>query len=367
MGQKIPPGLVKRGNTWHIQKTICGERIRQSTGTNSFGEAERYLTHLTEEIRKRKMYGERPSRTFNEACLNYLRENSEVKRTIADDAWHIKMLKPWIGDHPLNEIHMGTLQGFISFRQRQGVKTRTINHSIQIVRHILNLAAGDWIDQSGLTWLQSPPRIRFLPERDQRKPYPLDWEEQERLFSELPPHLREMALFKVNTGTREGEVCGLRWEYEVDYPHLQTSVFVIPGLLVKNGLDRVVVLNRAGSEVVGRQRGIHPEFVFTYRGNPIKTINGPAWRKARGRARLPLVRVHDLKHTYGRRLRAAGVPEEDRKDLLGHKTGKSMTTHYSAPEIAKLIAYSNRVCGDECHKSDTIIFLEKKTALLGGS
>jgi hypothetical protein len=37
-----------------------------------------------------------------------------------------------------------------------------------------------------------------------------------------------MALFKVNTGTREQEVVQLRWEWEVDLPELERSVFVIP-------------------------------------------------------------------------------------------------------------------------------------------
>jgi len=35
------------------------------------------------------------------------------------------------------------------------------------------------------------------------------------------------------------------------------------------------------------------------------------------------VRVHDLKHTCGRRLRAAGVGLEDRQDILGHKSGRN--------------------------------------------
>ena len=45
----------------------------------------------------------------------------------------------------------------------------------------------------------------------------------------------------------------------------------------------------------------------------------------------------------GQRLRAAGVPLEDRKALLGHKCG-DVTTHYSAPEVAKVIEYVERVC-----------------------
>jgi integrase len=57
-------------------------------------------------------------------------------------------------------------------------------------------------------------------------------------------------------------------------------------------------------------------------------------------------RVHDLKHTYGRRLRAAGVPLETRRVLLGHKNG-DITTHYSAPELQELIDAAERVCCDD--------------------
>ena len=67
-----------------------------------------------------------------------------------------------------------------------------------------------------------------------------------------------------------------------------------------------------------------------------------AWKKARLRADLPIVRVHDLKHTFGRRLRAAGVSVEDRQDLLGHRSAR-ITTHYSAAELSRLIEATDRV------------------------
>ena len=47
-------------------------------------------------------------------------------------------------------------------------------------------------------------------------------------------------------------------------------------------------------------------------------------------------RVHDLRHTFGRRLRAAGVGLEDREDLLGHKSNR-ITTHYSKAEVENLL------------------------------
>lgn len=75
------------------------------------------------------------------------------------------------------------------------------------------------------------------------------------MFQELPDHLARMALFKVNTGLREQEVCGLKWDYEVKVPELETSVFIIPGERIKNGEERLVVLNRVAASVVESVRG----------------------------------------------------------------------------------------------------------------
>ena len=80
----------------------------------------------------------------------------------------------------------------------------------------------------------------------------------------------------------------------------------------------------------------------TYPSAPARMLNA-AWLWARKKAGLPQVRVHDLKHTYGRRLRAAGVSFEDRQDLLGHRSGR-ITTHYSAAELSRLIDAANSVC-----------------------
>jgi hypothetical protein len=101
---------------------------------------------------------------------------------------------------------MGTLQAFIASERNRGVKNRTINCSLQVVGHILNSATDECIDDTGKTWLEHAPKIKLLPLTDQRQPYPLDRSEQIRLFNELPAHLRDMVLFKVNTGTRKAEV-----------------------------------------------------------------------------------------------------------------------------------------------------------------
>jgi integrase len=324
-----------------------------------------------EQVRKTEVYGMRQQRTFREAATRYL--NEATKATLCEDKRQLKYLDPYIGDLPLEAVHMGTLQQFIAERKHLGIRKedsepkvihkRTINCALQTVRRILNLAASEWIDERGETWLAHAPKIKLVQEDDRKEPYPLSWQEQASLFRELPPYLAKMALFKVNTGTRDQEVCNLLWEWECALPELGTSVFIIPAYAVKNRTDRLVVLNRLARAVVQEMRGQHPTHVFSHKGKPLYSMYGTVWKNARNRAGLPDVRVHDLKHTFGRRLRAAGVSFEDRQDLLGHKSSR-ITTHYSMPELENLLAAANAVCPQERHKIDTMVVLRKKNRLV---
>ena len=69
--------------------------------------------------------------------------------------------------------------------------------------------------------------------------------------------------------------------------------------------------------------------------------------------------MHDLKHTFGRRLRAAGVSFEDRQDLLGHRSGR-ITTHYSTAELQNLLEAANRVCEEKSRKSPALTILKRR-------
>jgi integrase len=108
---------------------------------------------------------------------------------------------------------------------------------------------------------------------------------------------------------------------------------------VKNGLDRYVVLNRIAKSVIEECRGEHRELVFTHAGRSVDRINNSAWKAARRRAAgryadelgrpcpagFRSIRVHDLKHTFGHRLRAARVSFKDRQNRLGHKAAHVTT------------------------------------------
>jgi hypothetical protein len=121
MGRKVSPGLVKRGGLWHVQKRILGHRIRESTGTKSLVEAERYLNRRIEELREAVTYGVRPKRTFRQAATKFLMENQH-KRSVASDAGRLKILVDYLSNESLETIHIGTMQTFINDRRKAGIK-----------------------------------------------------------------------------------------------------------------------------------------------------------------------------------------------------------------------------------------------------
>lgn len=373
MARKSITGLTRKGEIWHINKVFNGRLIRESTQTSSRELAEEFLIHRLEQLRQRELLGVRVERTWREAATRYLEEN-KGQPSIALTATYLEQLDQFIGDLPLSHIDDESLAPFIEWKQDDHIlpsgkeshaaSNRTINIALERVIRILNVAQRKWRDDKKRPWLDVVPMISKLSEKGGRQPYPLDWEEQKYLFKELPDHLQKMCLYKVNTGCREQEVCKLQWSYEVKVPELNTSVFLIPeefgGRTAKSGVKnreiRVVILNNVAKSVIDGQRGKDEVWVFPYGGVALDRINASGWRGARRRAAeawekekgtpahpgFANVRVHDLKHTFGRRLKAAGVATEDRKNLLGHKI-KDVTELYSSAEIDSLINAANKI------------------------
>ncbi|XXE82551.1 tyrosine-type recombinase/integrase [Pseudomonas sp. D4-18] len=391
MARKAISGLYQKGGVWQIDKVFRGERLRESTGTSDRQEAEQYLIHRLEQLRQQKVYGVRRVRTWDEAATKFLIDHKD-QPSIKLTAHHLKQLHPYLKDLPLTHIDDQALEPFVRDRlkgmvlpcgkQLKPVAPRTINISIERVIRVLSLCVRKWRDEERRPWLDSVPMLTRLDlKKKVREPYPMTWGEQSILFGELPAHLQTMALFKVNTGCREQEVCKLRWDWEIPVPELGTSVFLIPSDFggrnersgVKNGDERLVVLNNVAKSIIDKQRGLSKEWVFPYNGTAMHRMNDSAWKKARVRAAklwqeenlrpahpgYASIRVHDLKHTFGRRLRAAGVTQEDRKALLGHKNG-SITSHYSGAELGHLIEAANMVSATDS-RGPVLTILKRKT------
>jgi len=366
MAKKTPGISETQDGRWRIDKTYQGTRLQGRFET--YQAAEDWL--LTEIEQLRQAQYQRPRYKFEPIAAKYLLENEE-KLSIATEATLLEAIMPFIGHLNLEQIHDDTLQSFIKARKVQGRKNKTVNASLAVVRHILNLSARKWRDDKGRTLLETAPLISMLPLDDARKPRPISWAEQRKLLPELPAHLQRMSLFDLNTGVRDDVVCNLRWEWEVFLEELGCSVFIVPPRYVKGRKGwRPLVCNRVAQSILDEQRGKHPEFVFAYqRGknhepHAVETMNNNGWQTARKAVGLQDVRVHDLRHTVGMRLREAGVREETISDILWHSRG-TMTAHYSVAQVRELLDALNLIT-DESNRTNAsleMLFREKAESL----
>jgi integrase len=335
------PGLYwnKETGKGAIDKRIEGiGRVRHRFTARSQQEAENEYHRA---IALAKTQAETPRlKSFREAATKYLKE--ETKSSLSRDADCLANLDPWIGLLRLDEIHQGSLQPYIDFRKDQGVKSATVVRELAVIRRILTLASRVWRDTENQPWLGVAPLLRMPDWKDAAKPYPLSMDEQERLLKALPEHLADMALFAVHTGAREHIVTELRWEWEIDIPELKSSVFLVPGGFTKNQTACLLVLNSVAKKVVDSRRGQSETHVFGFKGRPVARMHNTAWKKAWMRCDLPtganvLSGPHNLRHTFARRLRLAGVSLETRKALMHHIDG-DITVHYSPAEVGELVA-----------------------------
>ncbi len=368
MGRTRTRGIIlENDGTRTVNKIYKGERIYARLGHVTQREAEQWLENTITQWRQGQAKQSAISNefVFADGAAQYLKE-SQQKPSADVIGFHVKLLLPFIGLLPLEQVHDATLEAFKEERLEgldfgngkppKPVSPTTVNRSLEVVSTILNRAARAWRDEKGRPWLSvAPPLITRLDEKP-RPAYPMDWEEQDLLFQELPAHLHEMASFAVTTGLRDDNVCGLKWSWEKMVPEVGRSVFIIPAGVFKTKVPHVVILNDAAWSIIESKRKARDlakslgeevtDFVFAYtakgKTGRIETINNNGWQNARKRVGLTQVRVHDLRHTYASRLRQAGVVREDRAALLGHE-GRSMPEHYATADIGRLIELSNRV------------------------
>jgi integrase len=359
MGRKQSGIYQDDSSRWCVDKIYKGTRLRERF--EKFEEAESWLIRQLEILRQVNLFGARRERSFNEAAAKYVMDH-QAKVSLQTDIYMLQSIMPFIGDLTLDKIHDATLTPYVSKRLSDGRSHKTINLALAIVRRILNLASRSWRDEeSGKTWLETPPLIKLLPLVGfQREPRPISWTEQKKLFEVLPTHLLSMALFDLNTGARDEVVCGLKWEWEIEIPELETSVFLIPKESVKGRKrDRIVVCNKVAMQVINAQRGQHEEYVFTYNNHRIETMNNSAWQRARELANLGDLHVHDLRHTVGMRLREAGVGDPTIADVLWHNR-PSMTAHYSVTQVTELYEALNKISNESSRVNRSLAMIARE-------
>ncbi len=243
-------------------------------------------------------------KTLKDAVDRWLRGRREGKWFKYEQARTTLLVERLGADTPLSRI----TRGVIAELRDDMLETRkpaTVNRYLTDLRTILNTARDDW------EWIESTPAIKRMKEEERvrwiTKP------QARRLLELLPEHLSAMAQFALATGLRSANIKGLRWAQL----NADLTMLSIHGSEMKSGKDFAAPLNATARAVLRRQRGLHPEHVFVFRGQPVKQCSTRAWREACRKAGVPDLRFHDLRHTFASWHVQAGTHQAKLRELGG--------------------------------------------------
>lgn len=284
--------IYRRGETWYLNITHKGERIRDTTGTTDEDEAWRIHDQVKADLWNRKRSGA----TLNDAIILWLKES---ERSVHEKN-SVKQFLKLYPSRPLSEITGKDIAAALSAKN-PGHANRIANN----IRAAINIA----VDR-GL--LDAAPKI---PRRKVKRNGPLRWLtpiEWEILRPHLPSHLKPAADFAISTGIRQANVFGLRWS-QVD---LRRRVAWVDGFDTKSGESINVPLSDAALGALKASHGQHPEYVFAYAGKPMKSPKR-GWTDAVKKSGIPHVRWHDLRHTWASWHLQNGTTLAELKELGG--------------------------------------------------
>ena len=319
-------GVHKNGKNYYWNFQYKGKRFQNSTGTSNYDDAYQIYLKKRKEITKHKL--RYINKTFKELVEHYYSRYSKNDQIALD--WFLKHL----GNRILEDISGPELKQLQEFKAR-GVKGSTANRQFAVIRSLLNKAVTD------LGWLSQAPKFKKEKELEPPKNI-LSLYDQERLIGYLPPHLKRIVVFALNTGLRKSTIVNLNY----DMYDCSKKILHIPAEIIKTKKSLDIPLNLdAHKAIINTEHGsIHTKGlgiylknrpIFTYNGSRIKDPGASAWRRAKKKAGVN-IRFHDLRHTWATRCIEGGMPVAYVQYLGGWSSPKMMQRYISiTPENLK--------------------------------
>ena len=261
--------LWKRAGIFYVKLTAPdGTCIRRSTGTRDRTKAEEYHDKLKAELWDLARLKLKPKRTWDEAALRRLKEKAH-KKSYRDDVSRIRWFTAHLRGRTLDQVSRDMIDRIIS-RHLARRSDRTKDMYVALIRAIFRKAMREW------EWHDQIPAFKTYAKGSKVRVRYLTQVQARALLERLPAHQREVVMFALATGLRQGNILGLTWD-RVD---LGRRLVTIGDGDTKNGEALGVPLNEAALGVLERQRGKHPTHVFTYKGERLRSANTRCWRAA---------------------------------------------------------------------------------------
>ncbi len=297
--------------------------------------------------------------TVSELCDLYVSEGMTTKKpsTIATDKGKLaRHVKPLLGKRLLRSITRADIERFqadvatgkTAADIKGGFKSRsTVTGGRGAAARVLGLLSGVFQFAVNRNLRPDNPARgvkRFADKKCERFLSPSEMARLGKALADLidegaNPVAVNVARLLALTGCRRGEITGLRWEWVdwdracIRFPDSKTGAKVVP--LGAAALGLLTALQ--GDERTGP--------VFPGRGRDgTTTAVWKVWDKARTRAELPGVRIHDLRHSFASVGASGGDSLVVIGALLGHRD-TTTTARYAHLSNDPLKAAADRIAG----------------------
>jgi integrase len=271
--------------------------------------------------------------TFDELTEWYL-GLSKVKKLADYNGTKIRLnnFNKVFGDETVYTIKPIHIESYQTGRQSQGIRNTTIDLELNTIKIMINKAFdNDMVDGRTLKAFRNVKNISKKAEWTRNRT--LTIKEYLKLLDNAALHLKGMLIVLFNTGMRPGEVKGLKWSY-IDR---KAMLIRLPADFTKEKAPKDIPINRHVKAVLdSAPRAINHDFVFTYKGSPVKLKGGPseAFQTACKRARIPYglkikdgIVMKDFRRTFKTNMLKAGVDRVYRDKIVGHSL-RGMDIHY---------------------------------------
>lgn len=231
-------------------------------------------------------------------------------------------LNPAFGPIKAAKLTSQHIESFIDQKHRADYANATINRWLEALRHSYSLAMERL---PPLVYVAPNIKVLMLEEDNVREGF-LEYEQYMLMRDELPDHQKLIRVIGYHFGMRRGEILTLRWD-QVDW---DGNVIRLEKKQTKGKKARVAPLYGelgAWLEMAYSARVEGCPFIVAWKGHGISEVK-TAWQKARVRAGVPELLVHDLRRTAARNMIRAGIPERQVLDIVGWKT-RSMLDRYN--------------------------------------
>jgi len=312
--------LTEKNAVYYIEYYAEHRRIREKVGLNRKFAEIALNKRKTEVVENRFLDKKKVSKIkFSDMVEKYIEIYLKVNRPTwwKSEKHNLRHLNAFFGEKNLHEITTLDVEKF-KIERMNIVGKNSVNKNLGCLRAIFNKAI-EWKLLEGVNPVHNK---QFFKLENRRLRY-LNKNEIKRLLSCCKGHLKDIVEFTINTGMRQGEVFGLKWE-NVDF-----NTGLIHILITKSGEKREIPMNESVKTVLARVRKpCGAVYVFSSINNkPFNNIKR-SFRTALNKAGIMNFRFHDLRHTFASHLVMSGVDLLTVKELLGHKK-MEMTLRYS--------------------------------------